>query len=173
MPEALRSAVVVAVPEAAAVVDPWRERTVPDRPSIGIPAHVTLLFPFAPPDDVDECALREVVAKHESFAFRLERTARFPGFLYLEPEPSEPFERLTRALVTRFPQYQPYGGVFETFVPHLTVAAGDDATVRKAEAAVRPALPIAAEAQEAVLLVEVVPAWVRWETRARFPLAKG
>ena len=171
MPEPLHSAVVVAVPEAAPVVDPWRERTLPENSSIGIPAHVTLLTPFAPPDQVDERALQELFAEWEPFAFRLARTARFPEILYLEPEPSEPFVRLTEALVARFPGYPPYEGEFDTIVPHLTVAAGDEAVLAEAEAAVQPSLPITAEAREAVLLVEVVPL-ARWETRARFAFAK-
>jgi 2'-5' RNA ligase len=168
MPSALRSALIVAVPESAAVVDPWRERTLPERPSIGVPAHVTLLFPFAPPDQVDEVQLRELFADQQSFPFRLARTERFPRILYLAPEPAEPFARVTQTLAARFPAYPPYEGAFETIVPHLTVAAGDDALLDEVDAAVAPSLPIEAEAREAVLLVEVVPDWARWETRERF-----
>jgi 2'-5' RNA ligase len=170
VPEALHSAVVVAVPEAAPVVDPWRERTLPEKPSIGIPPHVTLLTPFAPPDQIDERALRELFALYQPFMFRLARTARFPELVYLEPEPAEPFVRMTEALVERFPEYPPYEGAFASIVPHLTVASGDEAVLAEAEAAIRPSVPIEAEAREAVLLVEVVP-WARWETRARFAFA--
>ena len=56
------TAVVVAFPEAAPVVDGWRERTCSDRTSIGIPPHVTLLFPFVPAEDVDERILADLGA---------------------------------------------------------------------------------------------------------------
>ena len=46
--DGLRSALVVALPEAAPAVDGWRERTCADRPSAGVPPHVTILFPFVP-----------------------------------------------------------------------------------------------------------------------------
>lgn len=77
----LRSAVIVAVPEAAQLVDPWRERTCADKPSIGIPAHVTLLFPFVPAARLDAgviAALGEVVAETPAFDFTLARSDRFP-----------------------------------------------------------------------------------------------
>jgi hypothetical protein len=51
--EALRSALIVAVPEATSTVDGWREHTCADRPSIGVPAHVTILFPFVPAPEID------------------------------------------------------------------------------------------------------------------------
>ncbi len=46
------TALVVAFPEAWPIVDGWRERTCLDRPSIGIPPHVTLVFPFVPAEEV-------------------------------------------------------------------------------------------------------------------------
>ena len=42
-----RSAVIVAVPEAETVVRDWRRQHTYDAP-LGVPAHVTLLFPFVP-----------------------------------------------------------------------------------------------------------------------------
>ena len=48
MPSALRSMVIIPVPEAADAVDRWREETCNDKPSIGVPAHITLIFPFVP-----------------------------------------------------------------------------------------------------------------------------
>jgi 2'-5' RNA ligase len=169
----LRTAVIVPVPEAAGAVDPWRERTSNDKPSRGVPAHVTLLFPFVPAADVDAAIveeLRRVVGAAEAFAFGLREARRFPGVLYLAPDPPEPFVRLTEAIADRWPRHPPYEGAFETVVPHLTVAQGDAALLDEAETVVRPALPIHAQAREALLLEEVEPEWRRWETRARLPL---
>jgi 2'-5' RNA ligase len=80
---ALRTALVVAVPEAGATVESWRERTCNDKPSIGIPAHVTLLFPFVAPDDLDRelPRLRRLVSGFEPFRFMLDETRRFPNVL--------------------------------------------------------------------------------------------
>jgi 2'-5' RNA ligase len=166
--------VIVAVPETAALVDPWRERTCADRPSIGIPAHVTLLFPFVPAARLDEsviAALSEVVAEASAFDFTLARTARFPEILYLAPEPSEPFVRLTEAIHARFPAYPPYEGAHDTIVPHLCVARGDPGLLDEAERDVVDGLPIAARADEALLLEEIEADWGRWDVRSRLALS--
>ncbi len=49
----METAVVIAFPELSPVVDDWREQTsADDRPSMGIPPHVTLLHPFVPAEAV-------------------------------------------------------------------------------------------------------------------------
>ena len=168
----LRTALIVAVPEAARAVDPWLEPTSRAKPSTGIPAHITLLFPFVPAAGIDAGLLeelRELFARFAAFPFALRRPARFPDTIYLAPEPAKPFVRLTEAIVDRYP-YPPYEGAFETIVPHLTVAHGESALLDQAENDVLPALPIESVAQEVVLLEEALPDWGRWEQRARFPL---
>ena len=173
----MRSAVVVAVPEAADAVDRWREQTCSDKPSIGVPPHVTLVFPFAPAERIDEsliASLGEVVSRVEKFELELRETARFPELLYLVPEPPAPFMQLTGAIVGHFPEYQPYEGAFtlNDLVPHLTVAYGDAAFLDAVETDVSPKLPIVARVQEAVLLEEVEQDWGRWVVRARLPLSR-
>lgn len=173
MTATLRSTVIVHVPEAAPAVDRWREETCNDKPSIGVPAHITLAFPFAPAAKLDQlmiAALAEVVGEMSPFPYTLRRAARFPTTLYLEPEPASSFIRLTEAIHRRFPQYPPYEGVFDTIVPHLTVAHGDSPLLDEAEEMVQRLLPITSVAGEAVLLEEVEPDWGRWQVRARLPL---
>lgn len=172
----MRSAVVVAVPEAAGAVDRWREQTCKDKPSIGVPPHVTLVFPFAPAERINDAliaSLREVVGRVEQFDLELRETARFPELLYLAPEPSAPFMQLTGAIVGHFPDYQPYEGAFtlNDLVPHLTVAYGDTQFLDEVDADVSPKLPIVRRVQEAVLLEEVEPDWGRWVVRASLPLS--
>jgi 2'-5' RNA ligase len=167
-----RSAVVVAVKEAATVVDDWLERTCADKPSNGVPAHITLLFPFVPAVEIDDgviASLRTVFDLAEAFPFELREPKRFPAILYLAPEPALAFIRLTEALVARFPEHKPSAGLVDSIVPHLTVAHGDDRLLSEAEAAVRPHLPIRSEAHEALLLGEVEPNWQRWRIRAHLP----
>jgi 2'-5' RNA ligase len=174
--ESLRTALILPVPEAAAAVDAWRERTCEAKPSTGVPAHVTLIFPFVPASEVDDDLIAEVgalIGTATSFRFALQETDRFAAVLFLAPHPAEPFIRLTDAITERYPRYLPYGGAFGSSVPHLTVAQGNDGLLDQAEASVSRLLPIAAEAREALLLEEVVADWGRWEIRAHLPLRDG
>ncbi len=173
MPSALRSTVIIPVPEAAGAVDQWREETCNDKPSVGVPAHITLVFPFAPVSQLDEVvigSLAEVIGEASAFAFELRQRARFPTTLYLAPEPAVPFVRLTAAIVRRFPGYPPYEEAFDSVVPHLTVAHGDAALMDEADADVERSLPIQSVAREVILLEEVEPDWGRWKVRAQFLL---
>jgi hypothetical protein len=112
-------------------------------------------------------------AKVPAFDVVFRETRRFPGTLYLAPEPAEPFVQLTESIVRRWPDYPPYEGQFETTIPHLAVAHGDAALLDESDMEITPELPIEAVAHEALLLEEVVPDWVRWGTRARFALGPG
>jgi 2'-5' RNA ligase len=169
----METAVVVAFPEASPVVDGWLEQTSLDKPSIGIPPHVTLLHPFVPVELADDAVveeLRRLFAATTQFAVTFREVRSWPGMLYLAPEPPEPFTGLTESIAKRWPNYPPYEGIHETVIPHLTVAYGDDALLAEIDADVTPKLPIEAQVTEAVLLEEVEPD-VRWRKRARFPLA--
>src|SRR5690349_16792580 len=102
-------ALVVPFPGLPDIVADWLERTVPTKPSHGMPPHVTLLYP-APGDVV---GIAETLWDFSAFDVDLRRLDRFPGTLWLEPEPSAPFREMTNALVARYPDYPPYRGTFE------------------------------------------------------------
>lgn len=162
---------VVEVPEAIPVVGAWLEASAAAKPSHGVPPHVTILFPFVPAAEIDAdlvTALRELAARIEPFAFTLRELRRWPGVLYLAPEPAKSFSELTDAVVAAYPAYPPYEGMHEIVVPHLTVAQGDAHALAEAEANVRPSLPLTAETRELVLLAERAPD--AWEPLARFAL---
>jgi 2'-5' RNA ligase len=170
----LRSALIVEVPEAYPT-HAWLERTAAAKPSAGVPAHVTVLFPFVPAHAIDDALvddLTELFAGHEPFAFELRECRHFPHVLYLAPEPEEPFRRLTESVAAAYPEHPPYGGVFEDVVPHLTVAEGDRETLLRAEGDVRQWLPLAAQADVVTLLEEVEPATGRWQARTTFALGR-
>jgi 2'-5' RNA ligase len=96
--------------------------------ALGVPAHITLIYPFLPADLLDAGVRRHVaraLAPHQPFTFRLSGVRRWPTSHYLAIEPEEPFEAIVRSLVEAFPQYPPYAGEFE-YVPHVTIAEGDD-----------------------------------------------
>jgi len=107
----------------------------------GAPPHITLLFPFLPVTQLRPTvrqALAEVAAGVDPFEVRFARVGRFPGAIYLVPEPSAPFAALTAAIVARFPDYQPYEGAFDEVVPHLTLVESPTAPLdRIADAAAR------------------------------------
>ena len=119
-----QSALGVTVPEAEPWVKDLRERYDPTA-TVGVPAHITVLFPFISPDLLtarDLARATETFQRIRPFEFRLEQVDRFPESLYLVPEPDEPFILLTEAIVREFPEYPPYGGKFTEIIPHLTVA---------------------------------------------------
>jgi 2'-5' RNA ligase len=155
---AARTAVIVPFPAAAPYVE---------KPTPGIPPHITLLFPYvAPVTDGVVAELREVLAGVARFDVVFARVERFPGVAYLAPEPADPFAELTAELVRRHPECPPYGGAFPV-VPHLTIAQGEDAALDRVAADVAPRLPLVTEAVEAQLLEEGDP----WRLAAHFPFA--
>lgn len=99
------TAILIEVPEAEPSVASWRDRFDPVA-ARGIPAHVTVLFPFVPPTELDDAViaqLREVALSQPAFDFRLARLDEFPGVVWLRPDPDEPFRALTRAVWAAFP----------------------------------------------------------------------
>ncbi|MFC8365372.1 2'-5' RNA ligase family protein [Streptomyces griseorubiginosus] len=156
-----QTALVVPVPEAEPAVRAWRDRFDPAARA-GVPAHVTVLFPFLPEPLVDagtRAVLDEIFGSHPSFDVRFEDCGRFPGLLYLAPAPDTPFRRLTEAVVARWPEAPPYGGKYEPH-PHLTVAQSDDDTLLdEAEADIRDRLPFSARVSKVDLVAYTGTDW--------------
>jgi hypothetical protein len=87
--------------------------------------------------------------------------------LYLQPEPSEPFRRLTAAVAEQWPETPPYGGVYAEVTPHLTVAHDvDEAAFFAVEREVTAQLPVRAWVEEAWLYSYDGE---RWRPRTRLP----
>jgi 2'-5' RNA ligase len=150
------SAVIVAVPEAEDAVSTWRSRLDPAA-GRGVPAHITVLYPFLPPAEIDDAVLEslsEVVGDVPAFDCVLPRIRWFGStVVWLDPEPVEPFRRLTAGVWERFPQCNPYGGRHTELIPHLTI--GDDAPLaqlKAAERSVRAVLPLRARVSQARLI---------------------
>jgi 2'-5' RNA ligase len=94
----------------------------------GLPAHLTLLYPFVDPADLTLATRRtltRVARGHASFAYALRGMADWPDTIYVAVEPTAPFARLQHDLQAAFPDYPIYGrdATFR-FVPHVTVAEG-------------------------------------------------
>jgi 2'-5' RNA ligase len=165
-----RTGLVVRVPEAEAAVRAWRDRLDPSARA-GVPAHVTVLFPFIHETRIDSgtcAAVAEVIGRHPSFEARFDHCGRFPGILYLAPRSDGPFRRLTEAIAERWPEAPPFGGRFTDVVPHLTVAQGqDDAVLDEVEADLQRQLPVSGRVSSVDLMVHD---GVRWRHRACFGL---
>jgi 2'-5' RNA ligase len=153
-----QSALIVPVPEAEPLVGAWREQY-DDFARSGVPAHITLLYPFLGPEETataDLGRLEALFALATAAPFRLVAVRRFSrGVLYLAPEPDGFLRELTRRIQALYPDHPPYGGAFEDVIPHLTVAQVEDhAVLDEVEAAVAPGLPIAVDPAEAWLMIE-------------------
>ena len=169
------SAFAVLVPESEAYVSGLRDRHDPSA-ILGAPAHITILYPFMPPEMITEEVLMQVraeLASRCSFVFGLLRIQRFPGVLYLEPEPAQPLVELTSALASRFPSYPPYGGRHKDIRPHLTVAQATEAQLDLAEDELRAILPARGVSSRCGELVLIENSSGRWLQMRRFALGSN
>ncbi|MFV2063658.1 MAG: 2'-5' RNA ligase family protein [Chloroflexota bacterium] len=170
----LESSLIVPVPAATDVAEPWRERLDPFS-AYGMPAHVTVEYPFLPPASIDDellVTLREMFAAMPSFRYRLSSVEWFESsVVWLAPEPDERYREMTAAVMRRWPDLRPYGGPPGKVPPHLTLGVSD-AHDRLVEAArhVEPSLPIDCLAEE-VWLMTGSSAPGSWAIKARFTLA--
>jgi 2'-5' RNA ligase len=147
-----------------------------DNARLGVPAHVTLLFPFVPaasiePADIERA--RASISLTPAFDVDFRRVTSFDpiptkeGVVWLAPEPPAPFVALTEALASAFPDYLPYGGIHDTVVPHLTLA-NVDVDLATLIASARLELPFRRRADEAAMLVEDEAG--RWRVAERLRL---
>jgi len=152
---------IVPLPDLEPVVGEWRDRF--DTRFENVPAHVTVLVPWIPPDALTEAdldLLGQLTKSWQPFE------VMFAGFgcfevgdgrtvQFLEPKPADEFLALTEDVSTVWPEYPPYEGQIAEVVPHLTV--GDGVTAEQSDelrAAIEPALPVRTTARE-LLAVEV------------------
>ena len=174
----MEATLVILVPEAEGLVRSFRDRYDPAAKS-GMPAHITLLYPFKGPDEIDGLVLdtlRDCFSRFQPLKFSLMTINQFPGeTLYLAPEPDEPFRKLTLAIWRCYPETPPYRGRYSTVIPHLTVAdrMGEKRlaeVAREFEQAAQGRLPIQGHAAE-VALMDTRSG--RWEINTTFRLGQG
>jgi hypothetical protein len=143
----------------------------PERVVEGIPLSLTVLYPFAPPSEVEQYreTLRLFFASQAPFDFALARLEQWPesGAVYAVPDPEQPLRGMMRALWRQFPQFPPYGEIGGDPPPHasLTYTGGDDraATRARVERRLDGLLPAEFHIAEVALMEEA--AAVRWRLR--------
>ena len=163
------SAVVVRLPIPSAL-EHIRRRHDPVA-GVGIPAHVTILYPFVDPDELRGGVRRKlaaIAARHEPFRVRFEQVRLWPGVVYLAPEPADRFSRLIDDLVAAFPHHPPYGGAFDEVIPHLTVSAAAEAPLEAIAAEAAASLPFERPVTRLEVLVEGPDS--RWRAQWRIRL---
>jgi len=150
--------IVIPVREAETVV---RQRVMQVSPELmpqdrSISAHITLLAPFLPTEQIDDGVINELArcfADVTPFSFTLTEVCEFPGGVtYLAPDPASTFRRLTQELHRSFPEFPPYGGAFDEVVPHLTVPLAPGEDTDSLRIALNRLLPMTGHAVEAALM---------------------
>jgi 2'-5' RNA ligase len=168
------SALVVIVPEVEDLVGSFRAQFDPSA-VLGVPAHVTILYPFKTPSQLDSKVidtLGNLFQHFEKFDTAFTGVRQLAEVLYLAAEPDLPFRRLTELVVSAFPETPPYEGQFAEVIPHLTVAQLNDrqrfqAVASEFEQRAAGHLPIGITVNE-VTLLDNESDW--WDVRCRFPL---
>ena len=135
----------------------------------GVPAHITLLFPFADAALIDDLlpSIATIVDRHAAVELHLDRGRRWPGVLYASVEPAAPLRALQGDLASAFPSLPLYGGAFD-FEPHVSIVEGDAADVPDAlDDPAWSCLPVTFTARRVDLIGRRGNRWSTWH---RFPL---
>ena len=170
------SALAVLVGEAEECVGRLRRHYDPSAQE-DMPAHITILWPFKPPETITDTDIRNLTrlfTGHEPFPYVLDHVAAFEGSaVYLAPDPAEPFVELAKSVTAAFPEYPPYRGLYPKIIPHLTVAqtSRDSFAAVQAECATALSgeLPLHAETRSVTLFVRQAGPW---RSARSFPLGR-
>lgn len=161
MPEPGTTALVIALPDAAPLLDAaWRID--PALVRRGAPAHVSLLYPFVPESALagqDEKDVRSLAASFPATDLLLEEVVTTSGFVAVSVPQLQP---VVDAFHAQWPGLRPYGGRFgERPAAHVTVAMGADnsTTAAHVPAAIGHLLPLHTRAAAVQLVVLTEEGW--------------
>ena len=172
MTAALRPApetALVLVVSLPAALEALRQRSIADA-AAGVPAHVTLLYPFAEEAQLDDevlAVVEAIASRHPVLPLTLGGGRRFPDTLYASVDPDAPLRALQAELGAAFPTLPLYGGRFG-FEPHVSILEGPAAAIPLAlEDPAWRTLPV----DQLVDAIDLITGRDgRWATRRRFPL---
>ncbi|MEV5980289.1 2'-5' RNA ligase family protein [Streptomyces sp. NPDC052114] len=129
---------------------------------VDVPAHVTVLYPFLNTSrfsPATHAELTDLFAAHAPFTLSFTEFRRYPGVLYLPPDPDAPVRALTKCLTERWPEAVPYRGIFTPPLdPHLTLANHEgpdtyEAAYDALESRLAPHLPLVSRVGTVRLIV--------------------
>lgn len=170
-----QGAVIVPIPEADPAVSAHRRELDPAA-ALGVPAHVTVIFPFAVPSALS-------ADDYQRLASGIRSVPRFDcsfggidwfgdDCVWLRPDDDLPFRALTQAVWDAFPDYPPYEGAFDDVVPHVTIGERRSGTLedlQRAATEVETKLPVRQHVNES-LFIAGTEAPNSWSIVRRFPL---
>ncbi|MFD9407129.1 2'-5' RNA ligase family protein [Streptomyces sp. NPDC059989] len=169
MPEPGTTAVVIVLPDAAPLLDAaWRID--PALVRRGLPAHVSLLYPFVPESALtsqDEKDVRSLAARFPAADLLLEEVVTASGFVAVTVPGLQP---IVDAFRGQWPGLRPYRGRFGArSAAHVTVAMGADnpAAAAHVRAAIGGLLPLRTRAAAVQLVVLTEKGW---QSRFTVPL---
>jgi hypothetical protein len=170
----MKTAITLFLADQAPELAKAHDELYPERIPEQIPLSITLLYPFAPRDELDEDTLetlRQFFRSRRPLSFDIARVAQWPEgsrAVYGVPEPEEQLRSTMRALWELFPEYPPYGGADDP-PPHASLTlTGDDDTLARVEARLQRLFPAHFEVHEAVLMEEAEPDVFRVRERFSF-----
>ncbi len=120
MPTHGQTGLVIPVPEADALLAAVGARY-PGTVREGVPAHVSLLYPFVAAAELDEqvtSALCELLAEQAPMPVQFAECYRREGFVALRPDPIDGLTELMNKTHLRWPDVVPYEGVYQDVEPH-------------------------------------------------------
>ena len=139
--------------------------------SLGVPAHVTILYPWLPVGSLTagaRAAVAGIARETRAFDVRFAAARRWPGVVYLEPDPAWRFSALIDRFTTRFPGFPAYDGTIEEVIPHLTLVENADAPLDEIAAAAARHVPFERSVRSIEVLAERADG--RWQPHWRVPL---
>lgn len=143
----------------------------------GVPAHLTLLYPFLPPEVCVEAhaQVASFFASVEPIEFELTEIGWFDDrVVFVAPDDPTPFVALTERLIGEWTECIPYGGRHGgKHVPHLTLGIeGTSQEMASLAEAAQQLLPMKCVAEQAWLMIGTSrPA--RWDVSDRFSFGPG
>jgi 2'-5' RNA ligase len=157
--------------EVLAIATPILQRYGGDN-LIRVPAHITVLFPFVPYEELDTgCDVVAGICRDVApFDITLFGYGSFPGVAFMKPENPRPIQALFRQIYAAFPACKPYGGEFgDDLHPHMTV--GEFASEDEQAAVILPNyIPVTFRAERLHVMYGVLKAPLPWVTHAVIPL---
>ncbi len=166
--------VIIAPPRVQALTTPMRRRYSFDGMQ-RVPAHITVLFPFVPVDQLDDVCpkLKRLFDDFPIFEVTLDGYGHFPRATYLKPADPEPIKALFRIVHAEFPDYPPYRGAFSSddITPHMTVGEFESEAERKA-AEFPHYKPISFKVRRLHLIIGSEAEPISWVTHDIIPLGR-